>query len=96
MDYTSRLSKSRPYQGIQAVLYDSEENKVDVDVTDEEGIYTLATPVTGSFQIRFFGGNYASDDYIDITINDPLNGLNFFGKFLVFKKSYTFNLNWGG
>lgn len=69
--YKGRLTKSEPYQGVQAVLYKADSDiKVDVDVTNEEGYFEFLDVDPGQYQVRFFGGDYTEEDYIDISILD--------------------------
>lgn len=69
--YRGRLTRSRPYDGIQAVLYTPENKKVDVTVTNSEGYYEFSGVPEGNYEVRFYGRGYESDeDFISITIVD--------------------------
>jgi hypothetical protein len=58
----------RPFQGVQAVLYDTSNQKVDVSVSNESGIYEFLNVPEGNYEVRFFGRNYGPEDYVSIVI----------------------------
>lgn len=82
--FRGTLDQSRPYQGIEVVLYSDNNIRIDVDVTDEFGDYFFTDIDPGNYQVRLFGGNYTERDWFEITIVDdrsldvfyikPLNG----------------------
>lgn len=87
-EYKARLTTLRPYQGVEAVLYTLEGTRVDVDVTDERGLYHFKDIPSGQYEVRFFGRGYSEEDYITISVFDevtfltqhfirPLNGTVF-------------------
>lgn len=66
--FRGRLTRERPYQGVQCVLYTPQNVKVDVDVTSAEGYYLFEDVPEGNYEVRFFGRGYTSEDWISITI----------------------------
>jgi hypothetical protein len=66
--YRGRLPKDRPYQGIEVVVYNNSNIRVDVDVTDESGEFYFENLNSGNYQLRFFGGNYTEEDWQDIIV----------------------------
>lgn len=69
-----------PILGAQACLYDSNGNKIDVDITEEDGLYYFNNLKTGHYQIRFFGRDLTEDDWLEIDIVDELptfSGISF-------------------
>lgn len=66
--FRGRLTRERPYQGVQCVLYTPENVKVDIDVTDEQGYYLFDGVPEGNYEVRFFGRGYTAEDWISITI----------------------------
>lgn len=69
-EYKARLTTTRPYQGVEAVLYTLEGVQVDTDVTDERGLYHFKGIDPGQYEVRFFGRNYGEEDYITISVFD--------------------------
>lgn len=70
-DYKSRLPDSRPHQGIEVALYDVDGNRVDVQVTNEDGAFTFYNVSPGQYELRFFGGDYNEADWRTINVLDP-------------------------
>ena len=68
--YSGVLTTDRPYRGVMAAIYDANDVRKDVDVTNEKGRYNFVGLVSGPHQIRFFGRFYTEDDYLDVSIID--------------------------
>lgn len=66
--FRGRLTRETPYNGVQCVLYTPENEKVDIDVTDEKGYYFFEGIPEGNYEVRFFGRGYTAEDWISITI----------------------------
>lgn len=68
--FRGRLTRERPYQGVQCVLYTPESEKIDIDVTDEKGYYLFDDVPEGNYEVRFFGRGYTDEDWLSVTIVD--------------------------
>lgn len=67
--YKSRLDKG----GVMASIYNSNNVRVDVDVTDKYGFYEFKNLVTGPYLIKFYGMGFSSDDSINVSIVDEFD-----------------------
>jgi len=59
-----------PILGAQACLYDTAGNKVDVDITEDDGFFYFTNIKTGHYQVRFFGKDLTEKDWLEIDIVD--------------------------
>ena len=71
--YRGRLALDRPYQGVMATIYNSNNVRVSVDVTDHYGFYVFENLQTGPHKIKFFGRNYSPNDDIDVSVVDEFD-----------------------
>jgi hypothetical protein len=58
--------------GAQACLYNDQGQRLDVDITEENGLYTFLNVITGHYQVRFFGRNLDEGDWIEIDVVDDV------------------------
>jgi len=56
--------------GAQACLYNTDGQRLDVDITEEDGLYYFLGVATGHYQVRFFGRNLTEDDWLEIDVVD--------------------------
>ena len=81
------VKKGKPQSGVHAAVYENETStvKIDVDVSDENGILTFNDLQSGKYHLRFWGKNYSKEDWKTIEVFDnatftprvyirPLNG----------------------
>lgn len=61
-----------PILGAQACLYNKEGVRLDVDITEEEGLFYFLNVATGHYQVRFFGLDLTEADWWEIDVIDEL------------------------
>jgi len=61
-----------PIMGAQACLYNKEGVRLDVDITEEEGLFYFLNVATGHYQVRFFGLDLTEADWWEIDVVDEL------------------------
>ena len=62
-----------PILGAQACLYNKYGQRLDVDITEEEGLYYFLNVMTGHYQVRFFGQDLTDEDWIEIDVIDEIS-----------------------
>lgn len=61
-----------PILGAQACLYNTNNQRLDVDITEENGLYYFLNVSTGHYQVRFFGKDLTEDDWLEIDVVDSI------------------------
>jgi len=61
-----------PVLGAQACLYNVQGQRLDVDITEEEGLYYFLNVKTGHYQVRFFGKDLTEKDWLEIDVVDEI------------------------
>ncbi|KKN02852.1 hypothetical protein LCGC14_1113600, partial [marine sediment metagenome] len=60
--------------GAQACLYNDEGQRLNVDITERDGLYYFRDIETGHYQVRFFGKDLNEGDWIEIDIVEDITG----------------------
>ena len=69
------IKKGKPQSGVQAAIYENKTStvKIDVDVSDENGILSFENLDPGQYHLRFWGQNYSREDWKTIEVFDNSN-----------------------
>ena len=67
-----KRANGTPILGAQACLYNKNGQRLDVDITEDDGLYYFLNVATGHYQVRFFGRNLTEDDWLEIDVVDEI------------------------
>jgi len=59
-----------PILGVQACLYNMAGQRLDVDITEENGLFYFLNVATGHYQVRFYGRDLTEQDWLEIDVVD--------------------------
>jgi len=70
--YRNQLLKNgSPIAGVAARLYNEENQKIGADTTTYDGRYSFTDIPAGNYEVRFFGEDFTSDSWFNITVTGP-------------------------
>lgn len=95
--YRGRLDpeKTKPHQGILVAIFDVNGDRVGLDSSNGDGIYSFTGLYTGWHRVKFTGGNYTEEDSVDVFVSAAAGDPDSIGRFTdtpilsVEEKSYT-------
>lgn len=67
-----RRADGTPILGAQACLYNTAGQRLDVDITEDDGLFYFLNVKTGHYQVRFFGRDLTEDDWLEIDVVDEI------------------------
>lgn len=67
-----RRADGTPVLGAQACLYNTAGQRLDVDITEDDGLFYFLNVATGHYQVRFFGRDLTEDDWLEIDVVDEI------------------------